>query len=76
MTRMIQIRNVPADVHRKLKSRAAVESSSLSDYLLKEIRNVAERPTIEELAKRLESRTTVSYRISPVRILREKRNGR
>jgi plasmid stability protein len=76
MTRMIQIRNVPADVHRKLKSRAAVEGISLSDYLLKEIRNVAERPTIEELAKRLESRTTVSYRVSPVRILREKRNGR
>jgi plasmid stability protein len=73
---MIQIRNVPADVHRKLKSRAAVEGISLSDYLLKEIRNVAERPTIEELAKRLESRTTVSYRVSPVRILREKRNGR
>ena len=76
MTRMIQIRNVQADVHRKLKSRAAVEGISLSDYLLKEIRNVAERPTMEELAKRLESRTTVSYRISPVRILREKRNGR
>jgi plasmid stability protein len=73
---MIQIRNVQADVHRKLKSRAAVEGISLSDYLLKEIRNVAERPTIEELAKRLESRTTVSYRFSPVRILREKRNGR
>jgi plasmid stability protein len=76
MTRMIQIRNVPADVYRKLKSRAALEGSSLSDYLLKEIRNVAERPTIEELAKRLESRTPVSYRVSPVRILREKRNGR
>jgi plasmid stability protein len=76
MTKMIQIRNVPAELHRKLKSRAALEGTSLSDYLLNEIRRVAERPTLQELAERLGTRTPVNYRISPARILREERSRR
>jgi plasmid stability protein len=73
---MIQIRNVPVELHRKLKLRAAPEGTSLSEYLLKEIRQVAERPTLEELAERLKNRMPVSYRISPARILREERSRR
>jgi antitoxin FitA len=76
MVKMIQVRNVPVDLHRKLKSRAALEGMSLSDYLLREIRQVAERPTLQELAARLETRTPVKYRISPAQILREERNRR
>jgi antitoxin FitA len=76
MTKMIQIRNVPAELHRKLKSRAALEGTSLSDYLLNEIRQVAERPTLQELAERLATRTPVSFRISPARVLREERSRR
>jgi plasmid stability protein len=76
MTKMIQIRNVPAELHRKLKSRAALEGTSLSEYLLSEIRQVAERPTLQELAHRLQTRTPVSYQTSPARILREERNRR
>ena len=34
MSSMIQIRNVPDDVHRKIKARAALEGKSLSEYLL------------------------------------------
>jgi plasmid stability protein len=56
---MIQIRNVPDDLHRRLKARAALAGMSLSDYLLKEIREVAERPTIEELRARLARRSRV-----------------
>jgi plasmid stability protein len=48
---MIQIHNVPDALHRKLKSRAAVEGMSLSDYLLAELRRVAERPTPENCAR-------------------------
>ena len=76
MVKMIQVRNVPVDLHRKLKSRAALEGMSLSDYLLREIQQVAERPTLQELAARLETRTPVRYRISPAQILREERNRR
>src|SRR5215207_2420933 len=57
MARLIQIRNVPDLLHRRLKSRAALAGMSLSEYLLAEIREVAERPTIEELRHRLEGRS-------------------
>ena len=49
MGKMIQLRHVPDDLHKKLKARAALEGLSLSDYLLQEVRRVAERPTIAEL---------------------------
>lgn len=50
---MIQIRNVPDDLHRKLKPRAASEGMSLSDYLLREAREAAEKPTLREWFDRL-----------------------
>jgi plasmid stability protein len=76
MSKMIQIRNVPDTLHRKLKSRAALEGVSLSDLLLKEIEQVAERPTVKELAERLARRSPVKYKISPAEILREERSRR
>ena len=76
MSKMIQIRNVPDPLHRKIKSRAALEGLSLSDFLLKEIERLAERPTPKEMADRLAARTPVKYRISPARILREERARR
>ena len=59
MSRMIQIRNVPDSIHRTLKSRAALAGMSLSDYLLKELRLIAERPTMEEMRRRLQQREPV-----------------
>jgi len=44
MSKMVQVRNVPDELYRKLKARAALEGLSLSDYLLGEIRRLAERP--------------------------------
>lgn len=75
MSAMIQIRNVPDALHRRLKARVALAGMSLSDYLLNEIRDVAERPTIGELRARLESRLPVVPSISPadaIRIERER----
>jgi antitoxin FitA len=76
MSKMIQIRNVPDPVHRKLKSRAALEGLSLSDFLLQAIEQVAERPSIKELADRIASRSPVKYKVSPAAILREERARR
>lgn len=76
MTVMIQIRNVPAPLHRRLKSRAALAGMSLSDYLLAEIRQSAERPTIDELRARLESRAAVEPSISPTEAVRAERDAR
>jgi plasmid stability protein len=76
MTRMIQIRNVPDALHRTLKSRAALEGLSLSDYLLREIRRTAERPTLRELRARVDSREPVRGDVPPARAIRVDRERR
>jgi plasmid stability protein len=73
---MVQIRNMPESLHRKLKARAALAGRSLSEYLLHEIRRVAERPTVEELRLRLAGRAPVAPSIPPVRALRIERDQR
>lgn len=76
MSVMIQIRNVPDALHRELKARAARAGMSLSDYLLDEVRQVAERPTIEELRARLASLPPVELPISSAEAIREERDRR
>lgn len=75
MSKMIQIRNVPDDIHRTLKSRAALAGVSLSDYLLKEIQRIAGRPTLEELIKRVRSRTPVNMPVSAAELIRADRDS-
>ena len=70
---MIQIRNVPDSLHRKLKARAAIEGMSLSDYLMVEIRRSAERPSLKKLQERLNRRTPISPKIPPAKAVRQER---
>lgn len=74
MNIMIQIRNVPKTLHRELKSRAALAGMSLSDYLLTEIRQIAERPTLDELRARLERRSAVIPSLAPAEAVRAERD--
>ncbi len=74
MSVMIQIRNVPEALHRKLKSRAALAGMSLSDYLLSEIRQVSERPTMDELRARLRSRSETAPSTPPAEMVRAERD--
>ena len=76
MSRMIQLRNVPETLHRTLKMRAAMAGMSLSDYLVAEIRQVAERPTVTELRERLHRRTRVSPPLKAADAVREEREAR
>lgn len=76
MSKMVQIRNVPDALHRLLKSRAALAGMSLSDFLLAELRRTAERPTREELLRRLESRKPVELSESVADAVRAERNAR
>jgi plasmid stability protein len=68
------MRNVPDDLHRQLKSRAAVAGMSLSDYLLSETRRVAERPTIAELRDRLGHRSPIALSVYPAQAVRAERD--
>jgi antitoxin FitA len=66
----IEIRNVPDRLHRRLKSRAAPAGMSLSDYLLDEIQEMAERPTLDELRARLAGRPEVTPSVAPAEAVR------
>ncbi len=74
--KMIQVRNVPEELHRRIKARAARAGMSLSEYLLQEIRRVAEQPTIEELWERIGRRRPVELSINPADLIREERAQR
>lgn len=76
MCTMIQIRNVPPELHRKLKAKAALSGQSLSSYLLAEIQRLADRPTEEELLQRLRQRAAVTPSISPADAVRAERDAR
>jgi plasmid stability protein len=76
MSKMIQLRNVPDALHRSLKARAAMAGMSLSDYLLSEIREIAERPTLAELREHLHTRKPVTLRLDTARLVREEREER
>ena len=73
---MIQIRNVPDTLHRKVKARAASSGMSLSDYLLAEIRRITDRPTPREMMERLNRRRRVVLTETPVIALRAERERR
>ena len=76
MSKMIQLRNVPEALHRTLKARAATAGMSLSDYLLAEIREIAERPTLTELRARLHKRKPIAAELDSARLVQEERARR
>jgi plasmid stability protein len=76
MSKMIQLRNVPDPVHRTLKARAALAGMSLSDYLIAELRQIAARPTLNELRERVHRRERIGSRFSAAQIIREERDRR
>jgi len=72
----IQIRNVPEDLHRTLKARAAKAGMSLSEYLLAEVRRSAETPTLEEMVERVRGRKLIRMKKRPAEIIRRERELR
>jgi plasmid stability protein len=72
----LQVRNVPDDVHSRLKARAAMAGQSLSDFILAELRSVAERPSHAEFVARVRSRPPASVVESPEDVIRAEREDR
>ena len=69
----IQIRNVPPELHRKLKARAAEQGLTLSEYLLREAERAVERPSIEEVTQRIRSRRLPKLTTPPADLIRADR---
>ena len=74
--KMLQIRNVPEEVHRRLKARAALEGRSLSEYALAELRRSLERPTRAELLERVQARERVDASETAAQAVRAERDAR
>jgi plasmid stability protein len=75
MSKMVQIRNVPDALHRKLKGRAADAGRTLSDYLLAELERLAARPTREEMRARIRGRKRVTLKTPGAVVIREERES-
>ena len=73
MSKMIQIRNVPDDVHQALKIRATKAGKSLSEYLLHEVTKVAGTLTVEDVIERARQRGRVELDEDPVETIRKLR---
>jgi len=76
MSKMVQIRDVPDDVHSTLKARAAREGMSLSDLIKRELERMAERPSMQEWLERTQQVKPISSRLSPAQVIRELRDSR
>lgn len=75
MSKMIQVRNVPDDVHRKLKARAAEEGISLSDFIKRDLEELSKQATLEEIGERARARGPSGLRTETiVSALREVRD--
>jgi hypothetical protein len=68
--------NVPDALHRHLRAHAAMAGMSLSDYLLAELKEIGERPTLAELRERLHRRKPVLARFDSARLVRQERGAR
>jgi plasmid stability protein len=76
MSDMVQVRNVPPELHRRLKARAAIEGMSMSDYILRELRKALDRPTREEVLERLRSLPARRLQPSAADVIRAERDSR
>ena len=76
MSKMIQIRNVPDELHREAKIRAAKAGMTLSDYLLRELRRILEVAAVEDLLAELERQEPPALSETPAEAIRAERDSR
>ena len=74
MSKMIQVRDVPDQVHRTLKARAAREGMSLSDFIKRELAHAAERPSMREWLDRTKELKPIQSTRSAAQVIRELRD--
>lgn len=74
--KMLQIRNIPAEVHRQLKMRAAEEGMSMSDFVMREVDRALKIPSRHEMMERLRTLPRRQLRTSPTEWVRRERDAR
>ena len=74
MSTMIQIRNVPDEIHRAAKARAARQGLTLSEFALQALQRAVETPTLRELADRIDALPTIDLEPPAAELIRDERN--
>jgi antitoxin FitA len=75
MSKMIQVRDVPEQLHSTLKARAAREGTSLSDFIKRELERTAERPTMREWLELTQRAKRIATKRSAAQVIRELRDA-
>lgn len=76
MNKHVQIREIPEKTHRKLKSRAAAEGMSMSDYLKRLIERDLKRPSWDEIEARMKKMKPVMLDETTAEMVRRERDSR
>jgi len=76
MSKTLQVRDLPDDVHRRLKLRALEEGRSMSDYVREQLTEIASRPTLAEIYARIDASPAVDIPESAADAIRDGRDGR
>ena len=76
MTKMLQVRNVPDDVHSRLKQRAKAAGMSMSEYVLRELKELADKPSLDEIWRRAEARDSSVSLADAAQLIRDERDAR
>ena len=74
--KMIQVRNVPDDLHAALKERAARERTTMSDLILRELPRIARQESFERIMERIRQREPVLGGPSAAELIRAEREER
>ncbi|WP_420611291.1 FitA-like ribbon-helix-helix domain-containing protein [Candidatus Poriferisodalis sp.] len=72
----LQIRDMPDELHRRLKARAALEGQSMSEYVLRELRRSLDIPTRQEMMERIAALDRIAVTESPADAVRAIRDAR
>lgn len=75
MSVMIQIRNVPEQLHRTIKARSALAGKSLSHLTLEELVAMASLPSAQELKDRLRAVEPFAMKKSSAALVRQERDA-
>jgi antitoxin FitA len=73
--KLLQIRNIPDDLHRALKERAAREGTTMSELVLRELPRLAHKPSPEQVLTRIRERAPVGG-APAAELIRSERDGR
>jgi plasmid stability protein len=76
MSKMIQVRNVPARLHRELTKRARARGKTLTDYIQEILERELSRPPADEVFERIASRPAVKLGRPAAEIIRGERESR